>query len=299
MNKNSLVLLQFYQSIIMIRDTVEFVLNDGELNLQAIEARKEFFAKTKEAEHFVKFFNSFEQGPKILGQINELYNDVYENPNSIVEVEGKKRVNFAIRVKLLDFITGLHETLYEIMKNSIKPENGGDQVDPLIHQLVIAEDEYFRCLMAFADFRVIIPHSGIYNRFMNEEIKVLTEEGKNPVTKELVEKAVATPRVKQIRDILRKLVGFITFTQQKYLAQFNEGAGINDDIKSMFDKVVVALKFMDGSIKADNPKDIEDKVKEAQEAIANNLRFYENIWKSTYQNALDDARQSQEEAKKS
>jgi len=299
MNKQSLVLLQFYQPIIMIRDTIEYVLNDGEPNFPAIEARKEFFAKTKDADHLTKFFNSFEQGPKILGQINELYNDTYGNPNSIVEVEGKKRYNFSIRVKLLDYITGLHETLFEIFRNSIKPENGGEEIDPLVHQLVIAEDEYFRCLMAFANFRVIIPHSGLYNRFMSEEIKKLTNGGTEKVTKEIVEKAVAVPRVKQIRDILKVLVGFLTFTQQKYLAQFNEGAGVNDDIKVMFEKLTVALKFMDGTIKANNPKDIEDKVKEAQTIISNNLRFYENIWKSTYQNVLDDAKSSQEEVKKS
>ena len=83
------------------------------------------------------------------------------------------------------------------------------------------------------------------------------------------------------------------------MTQFPEGAGVNDDIKSMYEKVVVALKFMDGTIKANNPKDIDDKIKEAQESITFNVRFYENIWKDTYQGVLDDARASQEEVKKS
>ena len=55
---------------------------------------------------------------------------------------------------------------------------------------------------------------------------------------------------------------------------------------------------MDGTIKANNPKDIEEKIKVAQEAITNNVRFYENIWKDTYQAVLDDARESQEQIKK-
>lgn len=297
MNKQSLVLLQFYQPTIMIRDIIEFVLNDNELDLDKLNARKNFFKKSIDAEQFVRFFNSFEQGPKILGQINELYNDAYENGKSMVDTEnGKKKANFAMRVKFLDYITGLHETLYEILKNSLK-ENGGADIDRSIHELARAEDEYFRCLMALANFRVILPHSMIYNKMINEEIKKLTDDGKKAVTQEIVKAAAEKPNATQVRDILKRLVGFLTFTQQKYLAQFPEGAGVNDDIKSMFEKIVVALKFMDGSIKANNPNDVNEKVKEAQDAITFNVRFYENIWKDTYQSVLDDARASQEKIK--
>lgn len=294
MNKQSLVLLQFYQPIVMIRDVIEFVLNDNELDLEKLEARKNYFKRSIDSEQFVRFFNSFEQGPKILKQINELYSDAYENGKSMVDTEnGKKKANFAMRVKFLDYITGLHETLYEILKNSLK-ENGGLDIDRSIHELARAEDEYFRCLMALSNFRVILPHSMLYNKALGDEIKKLTDGGKNPVTQEIVKKAVEKPNVSQIRDVLKRLVGFLTFAQQKYLAQFPEGAGVNDDIKSMFEKIVVALKFMDGTIKANNPKDIDDKVKEAQDAITFNVRFYENIWKDTYQSVLDDARESQE-----
>ncbi len=297
MNKQSLVLLQFYQPMIMIRDTMEFVLNDGELNMNAINARKDFFKKAISADNFVKFFNSFEQGPKILKQINELYTDAYENGKSMVDTEeGKKKANFGLRVKLLDFVTGLHETMYEIMKNSLKQVEN-NEVDQIMFDLARAEDEYFRCLMALGNFRVIIPHSGLLNKFMNEEVKRLSEDGKKAVTQELLKEAVSSQKVTQVRDILKRLVGFLTFTQQKYLAQFNEGIGVNDDIKIMFEKLVVALKFMDGTIKANNPKDIEDKIKEAQEAITNNVRFYENIWKDTYQRVLDEAREAQEKFK--
>lgn len=297
MNKQSLVLLQFYQPMIMIRDTMEFVLNDGELNINAINARKDFFKKAIDADNFVRFFNSFEQGPKILKQINELYTDAYESGKSMVDTEdGKKKANFGLRVKLLDFVTGLHETMYEIMKNSLKQVEG-NEVDQIMFDLARAEDEYFRCLMALGNFRVIIPHSGLLNKFMNEEVKRLSEDGKKPVTQELLKEAVSSQKVTQVRDILKRLVGFLTFTQQKYLAQFNEGIGVNDDIKVMYEKLVVALKFMDGTIKANNPKDIEDKVKEAQEVIANNVRFYENIWKDTYQRVLDEAKEAQEAAK--
>lgn len=299
MNKQSLVLLQFYQPTIMIRDVLEFILNDNELNIDAINARKDFFKKSIDADPFVRFFNSFEQGPKILRQINELYDDAYGSGKSIVVTDdGKKKANFSLRVKLLDYITGLHETLYEILKNSLK-ENDGKDVDPIMHELARAEDEYFRCLMALANFRVIIPHSALLNKMMSEEVNRLTENKTKPVTQEIIKAAAESKNVTQVRDILKRLVGFLTFTQQKYLAQFPEGAGVNDDIKSMYEKVVVALKFMDGTIKANNPKDIDDKIKEAQESITFNVRFYENIWKDTYQGVLDEARASQEEVKKS
>ena len=271
MNRESLVVMRFYRLANISRDLFELILNDGPVNLQVFEARGKFFKAVIEDPMIVDFFTrAGENGEKMSKQLKEIYTDTYEQKRYLNVKDDGQYADKSSRVKILDLAVGTYHSLLDLVKKFAEDAKKKEALDLDVEELIKREENFFTTVAQFGIFKTILE--------LNTELQ-----------KELQEtQGKGSPTINFTVEELKKLVGILNFTKQHYSVG-------NTDIASLYESIMLTLKFLDGSIKSTDPKEIQVKVNETIKVCMDTLKTYDFAWQELFKKVIADVNKTQEE----
>lgn len=271
MNRESLVVMRFYRLANISRDLFELILNDGPINMQVFEARGKFFKAVIEDPMIVDFFNrAGENGEKMSKQLKEIYTDTYEQKKFLNVKDDGQYADKSSRVRVLDLTVGTYHSLLDLVKKFVEDAKNKNVLDSDVEELVKREENFFTTVAQFGIFKTILDLN-------NELQKELQEtQGKPSIT------------INFTVEELKKLVGILNFTKQHY------SVGVAE-INALYESIMLTLKFLDGSIKSTDPKEIQVKVNETVKVCMDTLKTYDFAWQELFKKVIADVNKTQEE----
>ena len=275
MNRESLVVMRFYRLANISRDLFELILNDGPVNLQVFEARGKFFKAVIEDPMIVDFFTrAGENGEKMSKQLKEIYTDTYEQKRYLNVKDDGQYADKSSRVKILDLAVGTYHSLLDLVKKFAEDAKNKEALEADVEELIKREENFFTTVAQFGIFKTILE--------LNTELQ-----------KELQEtQGKGSPTINFTVEELKKLVGILNFTKQHYSVG-------NTDIASLYESIMLTLKFLDGSIKSTDPKEIQVKVNETIKVCMDTLKTYDFAWQELFKKVIADVNKTQEEIRNS
>ena len=275
MNRESLVVMRFYRLANISRDLFELILNDGPVNLQVFEARGKFFKAVIEDPMIVDFFTrAGENGEKMSKQLKEIYTDTYEQKRYLNVKDDGQYADKSSRVKILDLAVGTYHSLLDLVKKFAEDAKNKEALEADVEELIKREENFFTTVAQFGIFKTILE--------LNSELQ-----------KELQEtQGKGSPTINFTVEELKKLVGILNFTKQHY----SVGAV---EITSLYESIMLTLKFLDGSIKSTDPKEIQVKVNETIKVCMDTLKTYDFAWQELFKKVIADVNKTQEEMRNS
>ena len=271
MNRESLVVMRFYRLANISRDLFELILNDGPVNMQVFEARGKFFKAVIEDPMIVDFFSrAGENGEKMTKQLKEIYNDTYEQKKFLNVKDDGQYADKSYRVRILDLTVGTYHSLLDLVKKFVEDAKNKNALDADVEELIKREENFFTTVAQFGIFKTILDLN-------NELQKELQEtQGKPSIT------------INFTIEELKKLVGILNFTKQHYTVGVPE-------IAALYESIMLTLKFLDGSIKSTDPKEIQVKVNETVKVCMDTLKTYDFAWQEIFKKVIADVNKTQEE----
>ena len=271
MNRESLVVMRFYRLANISRDLFELILNDGPINMQVFEARGKFFKAVIEDPMIVDFFNrAGENGEKMSKQLKEIYTDTYEQKKFLNVKDDGQYADKSSRVRVLDLTVGTYHSLLDLVKKFVEDAKNKNVLDSDVEELVKREENFFTTVAQFGIFKTILDLN-------NELQKELQEtQGKPSIT------------INFTVEELKKLVGILNFTKQHY------SVGV-PEINALYESIMLTLKFLDGSIKSTDPKEIQVKVNETVKVCMDTLKTHDFAWQELFKKVIADVNKTQEE----
>lgn len=271
MNRESLVVMRFYRLANISRDLFELILNDGPINMQVFEARGKFFKAVIEDPMIVDFFNrAGENGEKMSKQLKEIYTDTYEQKKFLNVKDDGQYADKSSRVRVLDLTVGTYHSLLDLVKKFVEDAKNKNVLDSDVEELVKREENFFTAVAQFGIFKTILDLN-------NELQKELQEtQGKGSIT------------INFTVEELKKLVGILNFTKQHY------SVGV-PEINALYESIMLTLKFLDGSIKSTDPKEIQVKVNETVKVCMDTLKTHDFAWQELFKKVIADVNKTQEE----
>jgi hypothetical protein len=275
MNRESLVVMRFYRLANISRDLFELILNDGPVNLQVFESRGKFFKAVIEDPMIVDFFSrAGENGEKMSKQLKEIYTDTYEQKRYLNVKDDGQYADKSSRVKILDLAVGTYHSLLDLVKKFAEDAKNKDALDVDVEELIKREENFFTTVAQFGIFKTILE--------LNSELQ-----------KELQEtQGKGSPTINFTVEELKKLVGILNFTKQHY------SVGVIE-ITSLYESIMLTLKFLDGTIKSTDPKEIQVKVNETIKVCMDTLKKYDFAWQELFKKVIADVNKTQEEMRNS
>lgn len=274
MNKESLVVMRFYRLTNITRDLFELILNDGAINMQVFEARGKFFKTVIDDPMIIDFFKrAGENGEKMSKQLNEIYTDTYEQKRYLNVKDDGQYADKSSRVKILDVTVGTYQSLLDLVKKFAQDAKNKGQLDSQVEDLITKEENFFTTIAQFGIFRTILD---LNNDLQNE----LRETQGKP-----------SPTINFTIEELKKLVGILNFTKQHYEAGVNE-------ISALYESIMLTLKFLDGTIKSTDPKEIQTKINETVKVCLDTIKTHDFAWQGQFKKVIDDVNATQEELRK-
>lgn len=271
MNRESLVVMRFYRLANISRDLFELILNDGPINMQVFEARGKFFKAVIEDPMIVDFFGrAGENGEKMSKQLQEIYNDTYEQKKFLNVKDDGQYADKSSRVRVLDLAVGTYHSLLDLVKKFVEDAKNKNVLDSDVEELIKREENFFTTVAQFGIFKTILDLN-------NELQKELQEtQGKPSIT------------INFTVEELKKLVGILYFTKQHY------SVGV-PEIAALYESIMLTLKFLDGSIKSTDPKEIQVKVNETVKVCMDTLKTHDFAWQELFKKVIADVNKTQEE----
>ena len=267
--------MRFYRLANISRDLFELILNDGPVNLQVFEARGKFFKAVIEDPMIVDFFTrAGENGEKMSKQLKEIYTDTYEQKRYLNVKDDGQYADKSSRVKILDLAVGTYHSLLDLVKKFAEDAKNKAALDADVEELIKREENFFTTVAQFGIFKTILE--------LNSELQ-----------KELQEtQGKGSPTINFTVEELKKLVGILNFTKQHYSVGATE-------ITSLYESIMLTLKFLDGSIKSTDPKEIQVKVNETVKVCMDTLKTYDFAWQELFKKVITDVNKTQEEIRNS
>ena len=271
MNKESLVVMRFYRLVNISRDLFELILNDGPMNMQVFEARGKFFKTVIEDPMIVDFFKrAGESGEKMSNQLKEIHNDTYELKRYLNVKDDGQYADKSSRVKILDMAVGTYHSLLDLVKKFAEDAKSKELLDTNVEELIVKEENFFTTVAQFGIFKTILD---LNNELQNE----LKETG-----------GKGSPTINFTVEELKKLVGILNFTKQHYTTGVTE-------IEGLYESIMLTLKFLDGTIKSTDPKEIQTKVNETIKVCLETLKSHDFAWQSHFKKVIEDVNETQKE----
>lgn len=268
MNQTTRYVMDIYQVSVVIRDTLEYLIpkKDG-YNTDIYKQRKEIIRISLLENHpFARFLaNNKEMGEKVKQNMTDFYEMVYGDESRAVFLENDKViVDSGYYTQLLDYIVGLHETIYEICLGFIKNAKENNTYEEALDVLVQKENAFYRCVASLVITDQIHRLFVEFNKAMHES------KGEN------------TPQSSFIGNELKKNVGFFGFVEQH--------AHYEDDIyKLAVTKTKFVVDCMGGKEKIDDTGEgLRKEILNLHELWTKTVVLSENEWRATYQSVVQD-----------
>lgn len=268
MNQTTRYVMDIYQVSVIIRDTLEYLIQkkDG-YNADIYKQRKEIIRISLTENHpFSRFLaNNGEMGEKVKQNMTDFYDMVYGDEARAVFLENDKVVvDTGYSTQLLDYVVGLHETIYEICLGFIKNAKENNNYEEALDLLVQKENAFYRCVSSLVITDQVHRLFVEFNKAMHES------KGQN------------TPQSSFIGNELKKNVGFFSFVEQH--------AHYEDDIyKLAVSKTKYVVDCMGGKEKIDDTGEgLRKEILNLHELWTKAVVLTENEWRANYQAVVQD-----------
>ena len=150
MNQTTRFVMGIYQVSLMIRDALEYIQNKETFDLNVYKQRKQFIEHGLiESAPLSRFLSqNGEVGKNIRNNLNDFVDAVYGDDSTIVSIDGEKVVSDkGQKLKMLDFIVGLHETLQDVMKGFINQSKNDNTYEEELDTFLKYDEKFFRSLL--------------------------------------------------------------------------------------------------------------------------------------------------------
>ena len=262
MNQTTRFVMGIYQVSLMIRDALEYIQNKESFDLNVYKQRKQFIEHGLiESAPLSRFLSqNGDVGKNIRNNLNDFVDAVYGDDSTIVSIDGEKVVSDkGQKLKMLDFIVGLHETLQDVMKGFINQSKNDNTYEEELDTLLKYDEKFFRSLLCINLVDQIHALFLDFNKAMQQS------------------KGEPGPATNFILNDLKRVVGFLKFE--------NEHADKEDEgFKKAYDASFLMLQYMEGSKKAeDEGTTIKDQIVEARKLWQVEIGKNEPEWRTRYQ----------------
>ena len=262
MNQTTRFVMGIYQVSLMIRDALEYIQNKETFDLNVYKQRKQFIEHGLiESARLSRFLSqNGEVGKNIRNNLNDFVDAVYGDESTIVSIDGEKVVSDkGQKLKMLDFIVGLHETLQDVMKGFINQSKNDNTYEEELDTFLKYDEKFFRSLLCINLVDQIHALFLDFNKAMQQS------------------KGEPGPATNFILNDLKRVVGFLKFE--------NEHADKEDEgFKKAYDASFLMLQYMEGSKKAeDEGTTIKDQIVEARKLWQVEIGKNEPEWRTRYQ----------------
>lgn len=270
MNQTSQYIFNLYHYLLNLRDTMEYTI-DREHNKQLYEQRKEVLTKGLVPGSALGNFldNNKEQGDKIREKIKEFYDDVYGDDSSILTLtaEGKVRVDHTQHIKIFDYVTGLSESLRDIIYGYLNYARQHNESEAIVNDLIVLDDRLYRLVLAMLVLRE-------FEKSFAEFQKVMGESKGQP-----------TPQSNFIvQNEISKLASFIRFSRAHAHVTDNETLDLLDEVNAV-------IEMTEGRRDRRNGKSFKDIFDEINKRLNEAVAKVEPLWKEAFQKALSEMMQ--------
>ena len=262
MNQTTRFVMGIYQVSLMIRDALEYIQNKETFDLNVYKQRKQFIEHGLiESAPLSRFLSqNGDVGKNIRNNLNDFVDAVYGDDSTIVSIDGEKVVSDkGQKLKMLDFIVGLHETLQDVMKGFINQSKNDNTYEEELDTFLKKKKKFFRSLLCINLVDQIHALFLDFNKAMQQS------------------KGEPGPATNFILNDLKRVVGFLKFE--------NEHADKEDEgFKKAYDASFLMLQYMEGSKKAeDEGTTIKDQIVEARKLWQVEIGKNEPEWRTRYQ----------------
>ncbi|MCI6155490.1 MAG: hypothetical protein SOV57_00615 [Bacilli bacterium] len=262
MNQTTRFVMGIYQVSLMIRDALEYIQNKETFDLNVYKQRKQFIEHGLiESAPLSRFLSqNGDVGKNIRNNLNDFVDAVYGDDSTIVSIDGEKVVSDkGQKLKMLDFIVGLHETLQDVMKGFINQSKNDNTYEEELDTFLKYDEKFFRSLLCINLVDQIHALFLDFNKAMQQS------------------KGEPGPATNFILNDLKRVVGFLKFE--------NEHADKEDEgFKKAYDASFLMLQYMEGSKKAeDEGTTIKDQIVEARKLWQVEIGKNEPEWRTRYQ----------------
>ena len=266
MNQTTRYVMDIYQVSVIVRDTLEYLIpkKDG-YNPEAYKQRREVIRVSLTENHpFARFLaNNGEMGEKVKQNITDFYDLVYGDEARAVFLENDKVVvDSGYATQLLDYVVGLHETIYEMCLGFINSSKENDTYEESFENLINKENAFYRGLASLIITDQVHKLFVDFNKAMHES------------------KGEQTPQSNFIANELRKSIGFFVFVEQhaKYEDEF---------YKVAVEKTKFVIDCMGGKQKIDETGEgLRKEIMALHEMWQKIVILTEPEWRSVYQNIV-------------
>lgn len=266
MNQTSQYIFNLYHYLLNLRDTLEYTIN-REHTKALYDQRKTVLTKGLEKGAALSNFldNNPETGNKVREKLNEFIKELYSDESTILTVSGETvRVDYTQNIKILDYVTGLSESMRDIIHGYLNYARGKNELEESIADLVIADDRLYRDVLAMLALNE-------YQKSFGEFQKVMAESQGKP-----------TPQSNFIvQNEISKLASFMRFSRDHHRIMDNETLDVLDEVNAL-------IEMTEGRRERRDNKNFNDLFKEVSDKIKANVAKAEGEWKPKFEACFKD-----------
>ena len=268
MNQTTRYVMDIYQISVINRDTLEYLVPKKEgYRADVYKQWKQIIETALNERHALSRFlaENKEAGEKIRTNITDFYDLVYGDESRAVFLENDNVVvDAGYATQILDYIVGLHETIYDICNGFIKYAKDNNTYEDALGLIIEKENAYYRCVASMVITDQIHRLFVEFNKAMHES------------------KGQATPQSNFIGNDLKRNIGFFKFVE--------EHANYEDSIyKLAVEKTKFVVDCMGGKEKIDETGEgLRKEILNLHELWMKTVLLSEAEWKNVYQSTVTD-----------
>ena len=270
MNQTSQYIFNIYHYLLNLRDTMEYTIDREHLK-NMYDQRKEVLTKGIQPGSALGNFldNNKEQGDKIREKINAFMEEVYSDGNTILvpTADGKIRVDHTQHIKIFDGVTGLTESIRDIIYGYLNYARQKNESEAIINDLVALDDRLYRLVLAMLVLRE-------FEKSFSEFQKVMAESQGKP-----------TPQSNFIvQNEIAKLAGFIRFSRAHIHVTDNETLDLLDEVNAV-------VEMTEGRRDRRGNKSFKEIFEDINKRLNDSVAKVEPLWREAFNKALGEMMQ--------
>ena len=267
MNQTSHYIFNLYHYLLNLRDTLEYTIDREHQEALYIQRRRVLTEGLNENAPLGSFFkNNPEQGEKITAKLREFIDEVYGDESTILKLtDGKVRVDHTQHIKLFEEVSGLQESIRDIVYGYLNFAAQNHDDEAIIGDVVALDDKLYRPVFVMLAMRE-------FHRAFTDFQKVMSESKGQP-----------TPQSNFIvQNEISVLSRCIRFTIQHHHCTENE-------IMDVMDQVNALIEMTEGRRERRDNKPFGDLFNEVNNNLNSLVAKYEPLWRDAFQKAVKEA----------
>ena len=267
MNQTSHYIFNLYHYLLNLRDTLEYAIDREHTDALYNQRKRVLTEGLNENAPLGSFFkNNQEQAEKVVAQLKEFIDEVYGDDSTILRLsEGKVRVDHSQHIKLFEYVSGLQESIRDIIYGYLNFARQNNDSEAIINDLVAADDRLYRPVFVMLAMRELEKSFGEFQKVMSESKGQPTPQSNFIVQNEII-----------------KLSQMIRSCHQHHHCTENE-------IMDVLDQTLAVIEMTEGRRERRDNKSFKDIFDDLNGKLNALVAKYEPLWRENFQKALQEA----------